>query len=66
MRNLSVEKWRSGEMEFIQMFHSESKRGNHSVLMFHRHICGSGVRSKTIGMGDNESDDKEVMVGVSE
>ena len=40
-------------------------RGNHSVLMF-TDICGSGVRSKTIGMGDNESDDKEVVNGDSE
>ena len=40
-------------------------RGNHSVLMF-TDICGSGVRSRTIGMGDNESDDKEVVIGDSE
>ena len=52
------------------MFHSEGNKGDHSVTVgvciIDICICRSEIGSKTIGMDDNGSDDKQIMVGDSE
>ena len=52
------------------MFHSEGNKGDHSVTVgaciTDICICRSEIGSKKIGMVDNESDDKQIMVGHSE
>ena len=70
-----TENWKNSSIEKLEVRGSSFKcfirkvtRGDHSVTVgvLQTYVCRSEIGSKTIGMDDNGSDDKQIMVGDSE